>query len=142
MPNPLKGETPLRLSDGREFMLVLDFAAMVEAETAYGKPLPQLGRDAVAGFAGATAAIFFGALRHFQPHMTLREATNLLGEEPEAINEALANAEQAAARKDDGSQVKEGKDSPNPLGTNSGASGAKSGSTRKPSGGQRRAPSN
>ena len=32
MANPVKGEAPLVLSDGREFTLVLDMEAMLSAE--------------------------------------------------------------------------------------------------------------
>ena len=68
--NPVKGEVPLKLSDGREFVLVLDFEALVEAESAYGKPLAQVMADAATGFVGATRALLYGALRAKHPAVT------------------------------------------------------------------------
>src|SRR3546814_3437222 len=55
--NRLKGEAPLKLSDGREFVFHLDFDALVEAEQAYGKPLPRLMADASQGYVGAEVAV-------------------------------------------------------------------------------------
>ena len=42
MANAIKGEVPLNLSDGRNLTLIMDMEALVEAESAYGKPLAQM----------------------------------------------------------------------------------------------------
>lgn len=92
MPNSVKGEVLLKLSDGREFTLVLDMEALVQAETAYGKPLPKMMADASEGFVGASRALLYGALLTKHPKMTLGEATALFMADAEAVAEALAEA--------------------------------------------------
>lgn len=92
MPNPIKGETPLKLNDGREFTLVLDMEALVQAETAYGKPLPKMMADASEGFVGASRALLYGALLTKHPKTTLGEATALFMADAEAVAEALSEA--------------------------------------------------
>jgi hypothetical protein len=141
MPNALKGETPLKLDDGREFVLVLDHEALIEAETLYRKPLPMLMADATLGFAGACRALLYGALRAHHPTVTAKEASSLFLDNMDAAGEALAAAAEAAFPK-----PAEGKQDSHPRkasrgGTRSGGNGAKSASTRKASGGQRRASS-
>jgi hypothetical protein len=138
MPNPLKGETPLKLGAG-EFVLVLDHEALIEAESLYGKPLAMLMADATLGFAGACRALLYGALRAHHPQVTAREASTLFLENSDAVSAALAEAAEAAFPKS-----AEGKQDPHPpmrapAGKRSGASGAKSSSIRKPSSGRRRA---
>ena len=123
MPNPIKGEVPLKLSDGRDFVLVLDMEALVEAESAYGKPLPQMMSDASQGFVGAVRAMLYGALRTKQPRVTLGEASAMFISDPEAVSAALEQAATLAFP-----QAAEGGESanPRPRGKTSGASGAKS----------------
>lgn len=125
MPNTIKGEVPLSLSDGRDFVLVLDFEALVEAEGVYGKPLAQVMADAAAGFVGATRALLYGALRAKHPTITPREASALFLEHSDEVSAALEKAGEAAIP---GSR--EGKDGKNPpaksqRGKTSGRSGAK-----------------
>jgi hypothetical protein len=138
MPNPIKGEVPLKLDDGREFVLVLDMEALVEAEAAYGRPLARMMADAQLGFVGAIRAMLFGALRYKHPETTLRDASTLFAEHPDAISDALEAATEAAMPTSEG---KEGANPP-PVGKNSGPSGAKPARNPKPSGGQRRKASN
>ncbi len=95
MGNPIKGETSLVLGDGREFTLVLDMEALVEAEGIYGKPLAKLMSDAAAGFMGATAALLQGAASR-NHSMRRSEALEILRVEGEAVAEALARASAAA----------------------------------------------
>jgi hypothetical protein len=123
MPNIVKGQVPLTLSDGRSLTLVLDFDALVEAEGAYRKPLGALMADASAGFVGAVRALLYGALRSHHPEMSLRDAGDLFSTDADAIKDALAHAGDAAF-------PKEGKEGPNPpvktqRGKTSGRSGAK-----------------
>ena len=139
--NPLKGETPLVLADGRTLTLAMDFHALVVAERAYGKPLAQTLADGMAGFVGASVAIFFGALQTHQPRMTLAEAEAIFGSDGEAVQAALDAASEAAYPK--AAEDREVGNAPAKprAGKNSGRSGAKSGSTRTGSGGRRQKPS-
>lgn len=138
MSNPVKGEVPLVLADGREFILVLDFEALIEAESAYRKPMPLVLAEALQGFVGANRALLFGALRARHPRMTLGDAAALLQSDGETVSEALTAAAEAgfpeASKTEDG-------DGKNPPGAISGASGAKPGSIRTRSGGRRPKPS-
>jgi hypothetical protein len=136
--NPLKGEAPLKLGDGREFIFQLDFEALVEAEQAYGKPLPRLMADASQGYVGAVRALLLGGLRRHHPDFTADDATAIILTDFEAVANGMMAAVDAAFPK------AEGKESGNavPTGPTSGRDGAKAGSTRTPSGGKRRAPSN
>lgn len=120
MANPVKGEVPLRLSDGRAFTLVLDFEALVQAESAYGKPLSQTMADASAGFVGALRALLYGALQANHPGVSLREASEIYLTNADAVTTALTEAGNAAmpTSKGDGEGA-------NPPGKNSGRSGAK-----------------
>lgn len=94
--NPILGQVPLVLSDGRELTLAMDFHALVGAERAYGEPMHKLMSDALAGFVSANAAILFGALQTHQPGITLREATGLFGSDGAAVEAALDAASAAA----------------------------------------------
>lgn len=119
--NPLRGEVPLVLSDGRNLKLVLDMEAMIEAEAAYGKPLGKLMADAQAGFLGATGALLQGALsRHHD--ITRGEALEMIRTDMPAVSDALDKAAQAAFPE----ASTEGKVPPKRQpGKRSGASGAK-----------------
>lgn len=130
--NPIKGEAPLILSDGREFTVILDFEALVEAETLYGKPLPVLMAHAASGFVGAVRAMLFGALRARHPDITAVETAEIVMLEMEAVGEALK------AATENGFPSSEGKKSGNApqAGKTSGRNGARQGSTRKASGGR------
>lgn len=122
MANATKGEVSLKLSDGRQFTLVLDMEAFVEAESAYGKPLPLMMKDAGAGFVGAVRAMLYGALRAKHPQITLRDASGMFQTDAEAVSAALEQAAELAFPKGDGSEDKEGA---RPPGKSSGRSGAK-----------------
>ena len=132
MPNPIKGEVPLKLSDGREFVLVLDMEALVEAETAYRKPLAQLMADASAGFVGASRALLYGAMRAHHPSVTLRDASAMFMQHGEEVSQALSDAAEAAMPE---ASSAEGNVEKPPRGPTSGGSGAKPASSRKRSGG-------
>lgn len=160
--NPLKGETPLRLSDGREFTLVLDHEALIQAGTAYGQGIKRLFRDLqpLRNEDGSPAldedgsplpgphseaalrALLFGALTAKHPRATLRDASEIMFADMDAVGEAIQVAGKASGLMgDDGKEG--GRETPDPqttgLGINSGASGAKPDSNPKPSGGKRRA---
>jgi hypothetical protein len=141
MPNALKGETLLKLDDGRAFTLVLDHEALIEAETLYRKPLPILMSDASQGFAGACRALLYGALRAYHPAITAAEASALFFENMDEAGAALALAAEAGFPKPAEGKQDSHPRKAHPAGTRSGGNGAKSASTRKPSGGQRRASS-
>ena len=138
--NPIRGEVPLVVADGRTLTLVMDFEALIAAEAAYAKPLAVVLADAAAGFIGATRAILFGALRTRHPEIGLRGAGELLNSDGDAVEAALTAATdaafpQAAAEDREAGNVRA------PVGKRSGGSGAKPGSTRTSSGGQPRKPS-
>lgn len=143
--NPLRGEVPLTLADGRGFRLVLDFEALVQAEAAYGKPMPLMLADALDGFKGAERAILFGALRTWHPQITLRDASDMLSSDAEAVQSALDSASAAAFPA--AAEDKEAGNAPaqsrarGRAGKASGRSGAKPGSNPQRSGGKPRAPS-
>lgn len=124
MANAIKGEVPLVLSDKRQFMLVMDMEALVEAESAYGKPLQKMMADAAQGFVGASRALLYGALRFKHPHLTLRDASDLFVSDADAVGDALSQAvelgfPQAATTSAEGNGPKPSR------GKNSGGSGAK-----------------
>jgi hypothetical protein len=133
--NPIKGEAPLVLSDGRTYTVVLDFEALVEAETLYGKPLPTLMADAAIGFVGAVRALLFGALRARHPDITAVDTAQIIMTDFDAVGAALQGAT------DNGFPKAEGKKPGNarPAGKTSGRNGAKQGSTQNPSGARPRA---
>jgi len=132
MSNSIKGEVPLRLADGREFTLVFDMEALIEAEGAYGKPLQVVLSDAEEGFMGDIRAMLYGALRSRHPDVQLKDVSSLLADNTEAITKALTEAHKASQPSTTGASA-EGNVSPQ-VGKNSGVSGAKRGSTRKASG--------
>lgn len=123
--NPVKGEAPLVLSDGRRFTLVLDMEALVDAESAYGKPMPQMMADAGKGFIGATAALLQGALARHNP--TARGVVlEMLRTDSEAVGDALTKASQSAFP-DESAGGNASKAASPQRGKTSGRSGAKQG---------------
>ena len=133
MANAIKGEVSLTLSDGRAFTLVLDMEALVEAESIYRKPAPDIWIDVRRGFVGAMRAVLYGALRAHHPEITPREAATMFGRDGEAIADALERSYAAAhAAPVEGKEDRKGE---NPPGKRSGRSGAKPGLNRKSSGG-------
>jgi hypothetical protein len=139
MANPLKGEAALRLADGRELMLVLDFEALIAAEAAYAKPLHQLMADSSAGFMGATRALLWGAMQGRQGGLSLADAGALLLSDHAAVLAALGAAGEAAMPAAEGDKA--GNAARRRGGTRSGSNGAKPGSTRRSSGARPRAAS-
>lgn len=145
MPNPVKGEVPLKLSDGRGFVLVADRAGLIKAAQAhYGSTKvnrllkdmqPELDKngkakvdeygDPVKDTMPATVAFLYGLFDAYHPEITMREATNMmLGDDAEAVAEAIGNAVEAGFP-----EVSEGKKGGNPprnlRAKRSGRSGAK-----------------
>lgn len=137
MVNPVKGEVPLKLADGRELTLVLDMEAMIVAEELYRKPVEYVLADAMVGFTGALRAILYGMLRAHHSEVTPSEALEMFVANKEVVARAFEQASKAAKASKDG----EDKERPGPRqrGASSGRSGAKQDSTRKASGGQPRA---
>lgn len=124
--NKLKGEIPLNLSDGREFVLVMDMEALVEAESAYGKPLSEMMADASRGFIGASRALLYGALRAKHPAVSLRDASGIFMADADAAGDALTAAVEAGFPDTKTSTEGNGtRPKPSPPGKRSGASGAK-----------------
>lgn len=97
MANPVKGETPLVLSDGRAFTLVLDMEALVSVEDATGKPLSQIMSEAGRGFMTAQAAIAVAAFSRHHPDVTRGDVLEMLfSEDQSAVADALGKATEAA----------------------------------------------
>ncbi len=124
MANRIKGEVSLKLEDGREFILVADMEALVEAEGIYGKPLGETMADAARGFVGASRAMLYGALRAKHPDITLREAADMLATDSTEVSERLAEAADKAFPDAKG---KAGNAPSRKAGKRSGSSGAKRG---------------
>jgi hypothetical protein len=120
--NPVKGEVGLTLSDGRKLTLVMDMEALVEAESAYGKPMAQVMADASAGFVGASRALLYGALRAKHPDVSLRDASAMFASDADAVGQALT---QAVEKGFPDAANAEGKQGARPRGKTSGSSGAK-----------------
>lgn len=123
--NPVLGEAALKLRDGRTFTLVLDFEAMVAAESAYGKPIAQTLDDADKGFLGATRSLLFGTLRAHHPDVTLQDATAIYVGNGNEVVSAL-EAASAASRAKRAEDKEPGKARPR-RGKSSGSNGAKRG---------------
>lgn len=97
MANKVKGETPLVLSDGREFTLVLDHEALLSIEESTGKPLPRVMAMAGEGFITSTAAIAQAAFARYHPEVTLAEVVRMvMSDDSDALEEALGKAVEAA----------------------------------------------
>lgn len=125
MTNPVKGEAQLKLADGREFTLTLDFEGLVQAETAYGKPLPKLMSDAAAGFVGAARALLWGALRAKHPGISLADASAMFMTDMDTVTVALDAAVEISFPDQSNAESTEGKKGAHPRGKTSGGSGAK-----------------
>lgn len=136
MLNPVKGEVPLKLKDGRSLVLLLNFSGLVAGEAAYGQPLHILGLHVAAGFAGAYRAMLFGALQRHHPDIDLDAAGEIFAENDVAVRKALIAADKAAYPDPTGDK-KPGNRRP---GNSSGRSGAKPSSRPKASGTKRRDP--
>lgn len=136
MANILKGEIPLVLADKREFTLVFDMDALIEAEGVYGKPMHQVTADASKGFMGAIRALLYGAMRACHPEMSVADVGGLIGANTLAITQALTGAVDRAmpppAPKSAGGKAPVV--AKRPPGRSSGASGAARASSRKRSG--------
>lgn len=123
MANPVKGETPLVLADGREFTLVLDMEAMLSIEDETGKPLPQVMKMAQEGFMTAMAAIARAAFQRSHPDTTRADVLEILRTDQEALAEALGSAAEHAFPQD----RKAGNVGKRQAGKSSGGSGASKG---------------
>ena len=120
--NKIKGETPLVLSDGREFTLILDMEAMLSVEETTGKPLPKVMAQAGEGFMTATAAIALAAFARHHPDMKRSDVLDIMQSDSEALTESLGRAADAAFPK---AEAGNGKASKPQRGKTSGRSGAK-----------------
>lgn len=157
--NPVLGETPLDLADGRSFILVADHSALVEAAQAYtgstklkklmndmvplmgpdGNVLVDEDGDPVKDTIPANVAFLFGLLLTHHPDMTLRMAQNILLSDIDRVAQAMSVAMDRGfpdAKPDSG---KVGNGPASPVGKASGRNGAKPVSNRKPSGKPRHA---
>lgn len=137
--NPLRGEAELDLGDDGLFTLVFDYEAMIVAEATYGQPIGVVSDHADRGFVGALRAMLFGTTRAFHPELDLADVTAIFFQHAAAAKAALdaaAKNSMPAPSADAG----EGRDASGPrrAGKSSGRSGAKPGSTPKPSSARRR----
>ncbi|MEO6153402.1 MAG: hypothetical protein ABIT09_06650 [Croceibacterium sp.] len=89
------GMTEVTLADGRTLKLVASIGGMIDAESAYGKPLPKMAADASAGFIGAVRAMLWGSLRAHHPDISIGDTADLLQTDGEAVGKALADAIEA-----------------------------------------------
>jgi hypothetical protein len=134
MPPVFQGEIPLRLKDGREFTLTLNNETLFEAEQVYGKPVHYLLAHANLGFWGAIRAFLCAALRPKHPAITVADcAAMITGGDLDAITKALESAIEAAMPDPAGQEGEKGS-RPTQRGSSSGRNGARSASSRKPSG--------
>lgn len=126
MANKVKGETPLVLSDGREFMLVLDHEALLSIEEATGRPLPRVMAMAGEGFISSTAAIAQAAFARHHPEVTRAEVVKMvMSDDSDALEEALSNAVEAAFPDSEKSGNAKAPKAKTQRGKTSGRSGAK-----------------
>jgi hypothetical protein len=126
MANPVKGEAPLVLRDGRQFTLVLDMEALLSVEEATGKPLPQVMAMAGQGFMTAMAAIAQAAFARHHPDLTRADVLAMMTSDQDALSDALNRASETGFPQ----QSVGGKGGPppaKPRGKRSGRSGAKPG---------------
>lgn len=125
MTNSVKGEVDLKLSDGREYRLVLDMEALLSVEDATGRPLPEVMARAGAGFFKDTASIAQAAFVRFHPEVTREQVLEMLVSDRDSLTEALGEATSKAFPDPDKST--EGKaGAPRPRATkSSGRNGAK-----------------
>jgi hypothetical protein len=143
--NPIIGETPLKLSDGRRFTLIADNAGLAKAAQAhtgatkvhrlFADLQPRINAkgevevdefgDPVKDTLPATAALLFGLLDARHPQVTQRDAMNMVLAETDAVSEALSAAIQLAFP--DAAEGKKGANPPRRTGRGktSGGSGAK-----------------
>lgn len=124
MANPVKGETPLVLSDGREFTLVLDMEAMLSVEDATDKPLSKVMQRASEGFMSAIAAIAQAAFARHHPEVSRADVLAMITEDQAALTDALSRASEAAFPQDKAGNAKAPK-AKTQRGKSSGRSGAK-----------------
>ena len=130
--NPLRGEATLDLGDDGLLTLVFDYEAMIVAEATYGQPIGVVSDHADRGFVGALRAMLFGTTRAHHSDLTLADVTEIFFHHAAAAKAAL----DAAAKNSMPAPVQgEERDAARPrsAGTSSGRSGAKPGSTPKPS---------
>ena len=100
MANSVKGDAVLKLSDGREYLLVLDMEAMLCVEDNMGKPLPQVMKMANEEFMSAVAGIAQAAFVRHHPDVTRAEVLDILRTDSAALERALAAATEAAFPKE------------------------------------------
>lgn len=142
MPPEMKGEVPLKLDDGREFVLTMNHTVMFDAEQTSGLPLPRLMAQAKVGFMGSVRTFLFVALRPRHPDVTIEEASEITLREYDKVDAALTQAFKLAFPDPAGGKEDANPPKPARTGKRSGASGAKSASIPKRSGKQPRARSN
>lgn len=123
MANPVKGETPLYLSDGRQLTLVLDFAARVAMEETLDMSFMQVAERASSGWQSAIRALFWGSLQRHHPEISLAEAGEILDTDLNTVMAAITEAGQRAAQPEDAGNGIKGP--PRPRGKTSGAAGVK-----------------
>lgn len=162
-PNPIKGEVPLKLSDGRVFTIVLDRAGLVKAAQAHtgrtkitkllsdiqplvggdGKVVLDEDGEPLKDTIPATCAMLYGAMDAYHPEVTLRDATNILLGDVDAVSQAISDAVELGFPDAKSGEDRETANPPLPSqnAKSSGRNGVKPVSTRKPSGARPRASS-
>lgn len=127
MANAVKGETALKLKDGREFILALDMEAMLTIEDTTGTPLPKVMLRAQEGFMTAIAAIAQAAFSRHHPDVTRVEVLDMLRSDEKAVHDALSAATAVAFPDQVEGSGEVGKARKRPAGKTSGRNGAKRG---------------
>lgn len=130
MVNSVKGDTPLKLADGREYKLVLDMEALLSVEDATGLPLPRVMARAQEGFMSAVAAIAQAAFHTHHPDVSRAEVLEIQRTEGPALEKALAQAVERAYPKEEGGNAPQPKGRPKAkrrASKSSGRNGAKQG---------------
>ena len=104
MANQVKGEATVRLGDGRELTLCLDFDALCAIEEVLDRPIveifDELERAASAAKSprlGTVRALVYGGLRKHHPEITLTEAGDLVANNVSALSQGLSKAQAGGA---------------------------------------------
>jgi len=93
MPNPLKGEATVALSDGRELKLVCQFDELCAIEAEMAMPLPRVLLELAESGLRAQMAALSQCLKREQPELKRSDIPAIiLGKDRLAVRDALSTA--------------------------------------------------